>query len=359
MNTSLSKMTLALVCCALHACGGAADPQAEVAAKPALTVEVVTARTESWPGLVAASGAIAPWQEASIGSELGGVRLEEVRVNVGDTVERGQLLARFSEDSLQADLAQLNAVVAEAEAALAKAKLDAEVANRMEAVGGLSKQEINSVRTQVLVSDARLASARAARDAQALRLRHARVLAPDHGVISSRSATVGAVAVPGTELFRLIRGSRLEWRAEVRADTLAQLRKGMTATVRLPQGGSVNGTLRQIAPTVNPETLSGIVYVDLPAGTPLAAGLFVSGQFELAARPVKVLPVSAIVYRSGAQYVMTVTAENRIKEVKVQTGVRRSDAVEIIAGLAADARVALAGGAFLNEGDLVAVAAKP
>uniref|UniRef100_UPI00333EF28D efflux RND transporter periplasmic adaptor subunit n=1 Tax=Methylibium sp. TaxID=2067992 RepID=UPI00333EF28D len=168
-----------------------------------------------------------------------------------------------------------------------------------------------------------------------------------------------AVAVPGTELFRLIRGNRLEWRAEVRADTLVQLHKGMTATVRLPQGGSITGTLRQRAPTVNPETLSGIVYVDLPAGTPLAAGQFVSGQFELAARKVSVLPVSAVVYRSGAQYVMTVTPEQRIKEVKIQTGTRRNDAVEILSGLEPGAQVALAGGAFLNEGDLVAVAVKP
>src|SRR5689334_11864319 len=117
---------------ALAACGK--DPQAAtpVEARPALTVEIVSPRRESWPGMVEASGPIAPWQEASIGTELSGVRLEEVLVNVGDTVAQGQVLARFNEDSLRADLAQLEAQVTEAQAALDKARADAEAADRME-----------------------------------------------------------------------------------------------------------------------------------------------------------------------------------------------------------------------------------
>ena len=59
---------------------------------------------------------------------------------------------------------------------------------------------------------------------QQLRLRQTRVLAPDNGVISARSATVGAVLPAGQELFRLIRQGRLEWRAEVAAADLARLK---------------------------------------------------------------------------------------------------------------------------------------
>jgi multidrug efflux pump subunit AcrA (membrane-fusion protein) len=58
-------------------------------------------------------------------------------------------------------------------------------------------------------------SAKAQLDAQLLRLKHTQVLAPDSGIISARSATLGAVVGTGTELFRLIRQGRLEWRAEV------------------------------------------------------------------------------------------------------------------------------------------------
>jgi HlyD family secretion protein len=208
-----------------------------------------------------------------------------------------------------------------------------------------------------VIAEAQLASAQAQRDAQALRLRYARVVAPDEGVISARSATVGAVATPGVELFRLIRGGRLEWRAEVRADALARLRKGTRATIRLPgTEATVEGRVRQLAPTVNPDTLSGIAYVDLPAGTSLAAGLFVSGEFALPATEVLVVPTSAVVFRSGSRYVMVLDDENRVREARVETGRRRGEDVEILSGVDAGARLALAGGAFLNDGDKVAVA---
>ena len=353
VGAAAAAMLLAL---ALTACGGGEAKAPAPEAKSTLTVQVVSPRRESWPGIIAASGAIAPWQEASVGSELGGVRLEEVLVNVGDRVARGQLLARFSEDSLRADLARLDALVAEAQAALEKAKLDAEGADRLEPSGGISKQQARGLRTQAVIAEAQLASAKAQRDAQALRLRYARVVAPDDGIISARSATVGAVTTPGAELFRLIRGGRLEWRAEVRADALAQLKKGTPATIRLPQGGTVTGRVRQLAPTVSTDTLSGIAYVDVPAGTGLAAGLFVSGEFELAATDVLVVPASVIVFRSGTRFVMALEADDRIRELKVETGRRRGPDVEIVAGVDEKARLALAGGAFLNDGDKVSVA---
>jgi len=351
---SLIALLLPLV--ALSGCGGKQEAQAATA-KPALTVQVVTPRAESWPRVLAASGPVAAWQEASIGTELAGIRLDEVLVNVGDTVAKGQLLARYSEESMRADLARLEAGVAEAQAALEKARLDAESADRLESSGALSKQEIRSVRTQATVAEARLASAVAQRDAQALRLRYARVLAPDDGVISARAATVGAVAAPGTELFRLIRRGRLEWRAEVRADALQQIRRGMRASIRRLDGNPLTGTVRQIAPSVATDTLNGIVYVDLPASSGLTAGMFVSGEFELSATAALAVPESAVVFRNGNRYVMQVGADNRVRELKVQVGRRRGTDVEVLEGLAAGARLALAGGAFLNDGDLVQVVA--
>jgi HlyD family secretion protein len=347
---------LALGASALAACGGKPDAAA-TAAKPALTVQVVSPRQESWPGQLAASGPVAAWQEASVGTELAGVRLDEVRVNVGDRVTKGQLLARYSEDSLRADLARLEAGVQEAQAGLDKARLDAESADRLETSGGISRQQARATRTQAVIAEAQLASARAQRDAHALRVRYARVLAPDDGVISARTATVGAVAAPGAELFRLIRGGRLEWRAEVRADALPRLKRGTRATLRLQDGSTLEGTVRQVAPTVAPDTLNGIVYVDVPAQVGLAAGMFVSGEFQLPASPALAVPESAVVFRNGNRYVMQVGEGNRVRETKVLTGRRRGADVEILDGVDAAAKLALAGGAFLNDGDHVQVAA--
>ena len=90
----------------------AAEPAAKGAkspARPALTVTTTQPVVTRLPIKLAANGSIAAWQEASVGTESNGLRLAEVLVNVGDVVQRGQVLARFSDDSVQAEVAQARA----------------------------------------------------------------------------------------------------------------------------------------------------------------------------------------------------------------------------------------------------------
>ena len=99
------------------------DKKAAVPAKPALSVDVTQPQRATIPVSANANGNIAAWQEASVGTEANGLRLAEVRVNIGDVVKRGQVLATFSPDTMQADLLQARAAVAEAEAAMLIARL--------------------------------------------------------------------------------------------------------------------------------------------------------------------------------------------------------------------------------------------
>ena len=348
-----SAFAAILAALALSSCNGeTAEPNEP---RPALTVELVSPARMTLPDVLVASGEVAPWQEAIIGAEVSGIRLEEVLVNVGDTVKQGQLLARFNEDSLRADLARLEAAVAEAAANDAKAKAEAARAERLATAEAMSAQMVQSYRTTAQVAAAQLASAKAQRDAQALKVRYARVVAPDDGVISARTATVGAVGNLGTELFRLVRRSRLEWRAEVPADALVRLAPGIEATVQTLDGKSVTGKLRQVSPTVDTGTRNGIAFVDLPQGSGLAAGMYATGRFTLASREAVTLPETAIVLRDGNRYLMKVDAQQRVHEVKVETGRRTRDAIEILGGVKPDERFVRSGGAFVTDGDLVKV----
>ena len=231
----------ALLAAAALAVRAADDKKAAPAAapRPALSVTTTQPQSASLPLKIAANGNIAAWQEAIIGTEANGLRLAEVRVNVGDVVRRGQVLATFAPDMMQADVAQIRAVVAEAEAALAEAAVNAKRARELQTSGALSDQQINQFMTAERTAQARLDAQRAQANVQALRLRQTQVLAPDDGVISARSATVGAVLPAGQELFRLIRQGRLEWRAEVAAAELARLKPGMAASVT-PAGGDAD-----------------------------------------------------------------------------------------------------------------------
>jgi RND family efflux transporter MFP subunit len=365
MNVSILKKPIALAVATLLLAGGAAvtllvhaadsKAPAATAPRPALTVTVTTPLRATVATGVAANGNVAAWQEAIVGAEANGMRLAEVRVNVGDNVRKGQVLATFDSQMVNADLAQSRAAVAEAEAMLAEAAANAQRARDLQPSGALSAQQVAQLLTAERTAQARLEAVKAAQQVQQLRLQQAQVLAPDSGVISARGATVGAVVPAGSELFRLIRQSRLEWRGEVAASELAQIKPGQKVTVS-GGGAAVTGTVRMVAPTVDAATRNALVYVDLPdtAGR-LKAGMFARGEFATGSSTALTLPQTAVLLRDGFSYVFTVAADGRVTQGKVSTGRRSGDRVEILQGLDEKARVVASGGGFLADGDTVRV----
>ena len=344
---------------ASHSLAAEEAKPAAVTAKPALTVTTAQPMSGVLPIKLAANGNVAAWQEASIGAESSGLRVLELRASVGDIVRRGQVLATFAGESVQADVAQARANAMEASANVAEATANAERARALQPTGALSAQQISQYLTAEQTARARAESAKATLDAQLLRLKNTQVLAPDSGIISSRSATVGAVVGSGTELFRMIRQGRLEWRAEVTSAELGRIAVGTSANVTTASGAQVKGRVRMVAPTVDPQTRAALVYVDLPASPGSAslvkAGMFAKGEFELGKTNALTVPQTAVLVRDGFSYVYTVGADNRVMQAKVQTGRLAGDRVEIMGGLKADARVVATGAGFLNEGDLVRV----
>ena len=325
-------------------------------AKPALTVSTALPVQTQLPITLAANGNIMAWQEAIIGSESNGLRLTEVRVNVGDNVRKGQVLATFAAESIVADVAQANASVSEAQANAAEAAANAKRARTLESTGALSAQQINQYLTAEQTAKARVAASRAMLAAQQLRLRHTRLLAPDSGIISARSATVGAVVAGGTELFRLIRQGRLEWRAEVTAAELSRIRPGQVARVKLGDGTILTGHVRVVGPTVDQQTRAALVYVDLPQvgkNSPAKAGMFAQGEFDMGMSTALTVPQQAVVLRDGFSYVFRLNPDSRVSQVKVRTGRRLGDQVEILAGITPETLLVINGAGFLNDGDLV------
>ena len=337
----------------------AADEAPADTARPALTVSTAQPQRSSLPLRLAANGNVAAWQEASIGAESNGLRLDEVLVNVGDVVKAGQVLARFASEMVQADVAQARASLLEAQAVAAEAAANAERARSLQTTGALSQQQIQQFTTAAQTAQARVESARALLQTQELRLRHTQVRAPDSGIISARTATVGAVLGTGTELFRLVRKGRLEWRAEVTSTELARIQPGAKTRITAASGAMAEGTVRMVAPTVDPQTRNALVYVDLPPKKDFRAGMFARGEFALGSSDALTVPQEALVVRDGFTYVFVVGPQQRVQQRKVQTGRRIADRVEILSGLEADTSVAVRGAGFLNDGDLVRVAAPP
>jgi RND family efflux transporter MFP subunit len=348
------------------------------AAKAALTVSLVQAKSTQLPIKLAANGSVAAWQEASVGAESNGLRVAELKADVGNSVRRGQVLATFATESIQADVALARAALAEAQANAADALANADRARAVQGSGALSAQQVNQYLTTEQTAKARVDSAKAQLDAQLLRLKQTQVQAPDSGVISARSATVGSVVGAGTELFKLIRQGRLEWRAEVTASELSRIAPGTAVVVTAPGGAKRQGKVRMLAPTVDAATRNGLVYVDLvgpvtagitaggTAGSIAAAGafkpgMFAQGEFALGNSGALTLPQTAVVVRDGFSYVYRVGDDQRVRQLKVQSGRVVGDQVEIQSGVKPEDKLVASGGSFLSDGDLVKVVdgAKP
>ena len=329
-------------------------------AKAALTVTTVGLSEAQWAQGISASGSIAAWQETAVGSEIGGLRLAQVLVNVGDQVKKGQLLAALADAPVEADLAQARAALAESKAAFAEAQANGDRARKFQNTGAITQQQITQYLTAEQTAKARIDVAQARSQVEELRLKQTRIVAPDDGVVSARAATVGTVPGVGQELFRLILRGRLEWRAEVAAAEIGRVRPGAAANIVLASGVKLSGKVRALAPAVDPQSRNGIAYVDLiadAAGREAKAGMFARGEIELAQSSAQgralSLPQSAVLLRDGFSYAFKVGADRKVAQVKVMTGRRSGDRIEIVSGLTAQERVVASGVGFLADGDLV------
>ena len=330
------------------------------AAAPALTVTIARPQILEWPETIFASGAIEPWQEASVSAQIGGQRIAEVLAEVGDVVTEGQLLARLDTELLRAELAELQAALAQAEASREEAAANRVRAEGLRERGLLSEQDILRATTLATVAQTQVAAARARLDSLRLRLRYAEIVAPDDGVITARSAMLGAVTQAGQELFRLIRQQRLEWRGELTAEQLVRLTKHAAVELALPDGSKAHAKVRRIAPAMTSGSRLALVYADVAPGSAARAGMYAEGTILLDPKPALAVPAGSVVIRDGRSIVFTIADDRsgdiaRIAARTVEIGRRREADVEILRGLDARESVVLQGAGFLSDGDIVRI----
>ena len=316
----ISALALALSVSALAQTPADSQAKAASKAKPALTVSVVKPATQSLNASLAANGSLAAWQEASVSAEVNGLRLIELTASVGDAVAKGQVLARFSQDTLNAEIAATRAQVADAQAATDEARSNGQRAREIEKSGFYSQQAISQWLNAEKSANARLDAAKANLVLQEIRLKNTVVRAPDDGVITVKNAVLGSVLAPGVELYRMIRQGRLEWRAELTSAELMQVKKGSSVLIDVA-GKPVAGKVRQISPVLDAQTRNAIVYVDISTADvrtrDLKAGQFLRGTFAGAAKAALTLPSSTIVLRDGFSYVFVLDAQNKVAQTKV------------------------------------------
>lgn len=364
------RLALPVACCLLAVAVIAAGWWWSARAQPkrvdlpitALSVTAAVPRQVEWPSSLQASGIVAPWQEAVISSQSTGLRIATLNVAVGDVVKAGQLLARFDTATLLAARAELSAGLAKAQAAASQADTNRGRALRVQIAGAMSDQEVQRYVTEAVTAKTQIAVARAQLDANRLQLRQAEILAPDDGLISAQSATLGAVANSGQELFRLVRQGRLEWRGEFGPEQIARIAVGQEVGLRLPDGSAAMARVRQIAPLLDARSRLGLVYADIDPGSLLRGGMYVDGAVALPASHALVVPASSVVVRDGRSTVFRLLGsggQSKVRAQQVVVGRRVGADVEILEPLAVGERIVAQGAGLLADGDTVLVKSTP
>lgn len=318
-------------------------------------VTVIAPGKTTIAGVVNAPGTLAARRPMPVGVVGEGGQVLSVRVDAGDWVERGQVLAVIDR-SVQAQQAAAQSAqieVSRADAELAQANLDRSL--QLVERGFVSQADVDRL---TATRDAAVARVRVA-EAQLseLRARTARlnILAPASGYVLERQVEPGQTVSTGTPaLFTIARGGEMEMMAQLSEIQLAGLSQGVTATVTpTGSGKSFEGQVWQLAPTIDAQTRQGTARIALPFAPELRPGGFANAQINSGTLEATVLPESAVLADPEGSYVYVVNDENKVERVSVELGSATANGITITGGLSGTELVVLRASGFLNPGESV------
>jgi RND family efflux transporter MFP subunit len=338
--------------------GSASASQASRAREAVLTVTAAELLPVELARTITINGAVYAWQEVIIAPEVGGYRVAEVKVDVGDRVKRGQTLVELSTALLEAEVATKKALLAQREAQLVNDDAALVRGQSLQDMNLISQADFDKLKSAALASRAGTESARADLETSTLRLKFTNVTAPDDGVITARTVTVGQIAQAGSEMLRILRNGRIEWRGEVPESRLDELKPGQPVAVTTADGAVVNGTIRVVAPTIASANRTGLIYVDLPPNDRLRPGMFARGEIEIGRAPAFTVPLQSVVSSDGYSYVFVLKPDHTVERRRVETGAVRDASLEVVSGIEAGEMIVGKGAGFLKDGDLVNVSSE-
>lgn len=348
---------------------------------PAIRVTEVGERT--LVDRIIVTGTVQAVEEVYVQPQIEGLRIEDLKADVGDRVKAGDVLATLATDSLvlqksqllanrakvEAVTAQLQAQVLEAEANEAEAIRQAVRAEKLvkskavavgqaeqlRATATASTARVNSAEQAIVANNADLKVIDAQIDDVDLRLARTEVKTSVAGVISVRNAKIGAIAAGAANpLFTIIRDNAIELNADVSEGDLLKLKPGQIVHMNVAGTGTrVEGRVRSIEPVINAVTRLGTVKISIDDPDIARIGMYASAEVVVSERKVLSLPLTAVTSEDGGMVVRRVV-DGIVTMTKVKTGVQDGDFVEVSEGLKTKDIVVEKAGAYVRNGDKVA-----
>ena len=318
-------------------------------------ITVITPGTTTVSGIIEAPGTLAARRPMPVGVVGEGGRVLSVRVDAGDWVGQGQVLAVIDR-SVQAQQAEAQAAqieVAKADAQLAQANLDRSL--QLVERGFVSQADVDrltatrdSAVARVRVAEAQLAELRA-------RTARLNIIAPAAGYVLARNVEPGQTVGGGSPaLFEIARGGEMELLAQLGESQLAGLSQGVSASV-VPTGSdkSFAGQVWQLSPTIDAQSRQGTARIALSYAPELRPGGFATARINSGSFEATVLPESAVLADDQGSFVYVINDENEAVRTSVTTGDVTPQGIAIAEGLDGTELIVLSAGGFLNPGEKV------
>lgn len=328
-------MAAALVAGCSPASSGS-DASNNSSATAPLGVTVVPVKSATLSTKVALPGQFVAFESADLYPRIQAF-VEEVTVDRGSHVRRGQVLVRLSAPEIAAQQAQ---AAATARAASAKLASDQATYQRLAAAaktpGIVAENDVNVARLVAAASSAQAQSAAAAVRGARDMAGYLTIRAPFDGVITARNLHPGAIASPsGLPILQLAKAEKLRLTVAVPANDIQGAAVGQEISFTTPNapGKQFTATIARMAQAVDARTRTMMVEADVPGSGELTAGGFVSVNWPIArSYPTLRVPPSAIANDQQRQFVIKVVG-GTAKWIDVTTGLNDQGLVEIFGDL--------------------------
>ncbi len=290
-----------------------------------------------------AEGVVEAVRQSTVAAQTQG-RIVELKVDVGDRVRKGDVIARIDPQEATQVVASAEAEVARAEAALTAARVDLERTKKLIDQKFVSEAALDKAQTDFAAAQAQVAAARAGAGQARTGKSYTVIVAPFSGVVATRHVDLGEMAQPGKPLVTLFDPKDLRAVVTVPQARLAEVRSPIEATVELPTlGKRVSARDVTVLPSADARTHTTQVRLDLP--DPLEGvypGMFARGYFTLGTQKKLIVPEAAVVKRSEVTGAYVVLASGVIRFRQLRVGETVPDVgVEVLAGLVEGEEVAL------------------
>lgn len=335
---------------------------------PATPVGVDEVRVEPLSQTVPVIGRLVARRAGVVAARTGGP-VAEIKVDVGDRVEKGDIIAVLVSERLRWERQLRSARVAEADAAVktARARIDlrTQELKRLTALRKSAafsqarfedkKMEVIAAESAAAESEAAVRSARADLNLADIELKYATIRAPYDGIVSLRHTEIGSYLNGSDPVVTLIDDNSLEIEADVPANRVAGLGAGLQVTYRIGPTGPLPATVRAVIPEENPRSRTRVVRFTPHLETDSGYAASQSVTLDLPAgkaRPVVTVHKDAVLNRKGKTLVFVVAGEGvEIRPVKLGQAV--GSRFEVLAGLKDADLVVVRGNERLRPGQKV------